>query len=89
MPGDSTVNQLTFLYNTFYNTARRLILAKKFGLSSVTSARPMTVSATPGFDINFRPLVLQETSLTGSRVIFMTLYVSALIFELMYCRVLV
>ena len=42
-PGDSTVNQLTFLYNIF---CMAQIRAKKFGLSSVTTARPLAVCGT-------------------------------------------
>ena len=50
IPGDSTTNQLTFLYNTF---CKALDSDKeKYALSSAMSARHLTVSGTKAFSVN-------------------------------------
>ena len=68
IPGDSTINQLTFHYNT---SCQALIQVKRFGLSSATSAKHLTVSGTLVSYINFVQLGSQEKPLPGSRIIFL------------------
>ena len=90
--------QLLINWHSFITlSVRHSIRAKKFGLSSVTSARPLTGYGTLDFYTNFRPLVLRETSSTGSRVIcltennglsFQVLYPNGLLFELVYRKAL-
>ena len=67
IPGDSTVNQLTFLYNTF---CQALNPVKRLGLSSVISAKHSIVYGMLVSCINLKQLVSQEKSLIGSNIIF-------------------
>ena len=68
IPGDSTINQLTFLITL---SVRHLIQVKRFGLSSATSAKHLTVSGTLVSYINFMQPGSQVKPLPGSRIIFL------------------
>ena len=65
IPGDSTINQLTYLYHTFCDA---LDSGKKQGPSSVTSAKLLIVFGTQDSYTNLKQLVSPEMSLIGSKV---------------------
>ena len=62
LPGDSTVNQLTFF---IILSAKHLIQAKRCGLFSVTSAKRLTVCGKLVYLLNFKQVVPHETIMLG------------------------
>ena len=68
IPGDSTVNQPTFLYNTF---CRALDDGKEIELSFVISKRPLIVSGMQDFYINLKHTLFQILFLTGLRIFYL------------------
>ena len=69
IPGDSTINQLTYLYHTF---CEALDSGTEVRPSSVTSAKPLIVLGTHDSYTNLKQLVSQRRFLTGSKVISLT-----------------
>ena len=69
IPGDSTINQLTYLYHIF---CEALDSGKEVRPSSVTSAKPLIMFGTQDSYTNLKQLVSQERFLTGSKVISLT-----------------
>ena len=62
IPGDSTVNQLAIY--TIYSL-KHLMLVKRYGLSSVTSAKLLIVYGMKDSFTNLKLLVFQKTSSDG------------------------
>ena len=69
IPGDSTINQLTYLYHTFCET---LDSGTEVRPSSVTSAKPLIVFGTHDSYTNLKQPVSKRRFLTGSKVISLT-----------------
>ena len=63
MPGDSTANQLAFLYNIYL--AKLLMQTKKSGLSFVTLTRHLIVSGMLVYYVNSKLLVSLGNFLIG------------------------
>ena len=66
IPGDSTVNQLTYLDHMF---CEAWMLEKKYELPSVSSARLLIVSGTKDLYTNLKLLVSQERPFLGLEII--------------------